>query len=102
VRQHEGEAERAIRAGLEIVDALSKLDVPDAGHLAVRIGIATELVVVSSTSYDREWPARGWSCRIAAGPSVQRRGNGEALFLLRVRGHGAAAAARSHAWHSKP
>ena len=37
-----------IRAGLEIIEALSKLDVPDAGHLAVRIGIATGLVVVSS------------------------------------------------------
>ena len=38
---HEGEAERAIHAGLEIIEALSKLDVPDAGHLAVRIGVAT-------------------------------------------------------------
>ena len=45
---HEGEAERAIHAGLEIIDALAKLDVPDTGHLAVRIGIATGLVVVSS------------------------------------------------------
>ena len=45
---HEGEAERAIHAGLEIIEALSRLDVPDAGHLAVRIGIATGLVVVSS------------------------------------------------------
>jgi class 3 adenylate cyclase len=45
---HEGEAERAIRAGLEIIETMSKLDVPDAGHLAVRIGIATGLVVVSS------------------------------------------------------
>jgi len=45
---HEGEAERAIHAGLEIMEALSALDVPDAGHLAVRIGIATCLVVVSS------------------------------------------------------
>jgi class 3 adenylate cyclase/predicted ATPase len=45
---HESEAERAIRAGLEIIEALSKLEVPDAGHLAVRIGIATGLVVVSS------------------------------------------------------
>ena len=35
---HEGEAERAIHAGLEIIEALSKLDVPDAGPLAVRIG----------------------------------------------------------------
>ena len=45
---HEGEAERAIHAGLEIITSLSKLDVPDAGHLAVRVGIATGLVVVSS------------------------------------------------------
>jgi class 3 adenylate cyclase len=45
---HEGEADRAIRAGLEIIESLAKLDVPDAGHLAVRIGIATGLVVVSS------------------------------------------------------
>jgi tetratricopeptide (TPR) repeat protein len=45
---HEGEAERAIRAGLEIIDALSKLDVPELGHLQVRIGIATGVVVVSS------------------------------------------------------
>jgi class 3 adenylate cyclase len=43
---HEGEAERAIRAGLEILEALSKLDVPAAGRLRVRIGIATGVVVV--------------------------------------------------------
>ena len=46
---HEGEAERAIRAALEIIEALSRLDVLDAGRLAVRIGIATGLVVVSSS-----------------------------------------------------
>ena len=45
---HEGEAERAIHAGLDISVALSKLDVPDVGHLSVRIGIATGVVVVSS------------------------------------------------------
>lgn len=45
---HEGEAERAIRAGLEIVESLSKLEVPDAGLLQARLGIATGLVVVSS------------------------------------------------------
>ena len=45
---HEGEAERAIRAAMQIVESLSRLDVVDAGHLAVRIGIATGLVVVSS------------------------------------------------------
>ncbi len=45
---HEGEAERAIHAGLSIIESLSLLDVPEAGHLAVRIGIATGVVVVSS------------------------------------------------------
>jgi len=45
---HEGEADRAIRAGLEIIESLSKLEVVDAGHLQVRIGIAAGLVVVSS------------------------------------------------------
>jgi len=45
---HEGEAERAIRAALEIVASLSKLEVSGAGRLRVRIGIASGLVVVST------------------------------------------------------
>jgi class 3 adenylate cyclase/predicted ATPase len=45
---HEGEAERAIRAGLDIIEALSTLDVPEVVHLSVRIGIATGVVVVAS------------------------------------------------------
>lgn len=44
---HEGEGERAIRAGLEIIESLTRLGVPDAGHLQVRIGVATGLVVVA-------------------------------------------------------
>ena len=45
---HEAEAERAIRAGLQIIESLSRLNVTDAGHLRVRIGIATGVVVVSA------------------------------------------------------
>ncbi|MEK6209390.1 MAG: AAA family ATPase [Pseudomonadota bacterium] len=45
---HEGEGERAIRAGLEIIESLTRLNVPDAGHLQVRIGVATGLVVVAA------------------------------------------------------
>lgn len=45
---HEGEAERAIRAGLEIVETMARLDVPEVGRLNVRIGIATGMVVVAS------------------------------------------------------
>ena len=45
---HEGEADRAIRAGLDIIEALSTLDVPELERLSVRIGIATGMVVVAS------------------------------------------------------
>jgi class 3 adenylate cyclase/predicted ATPase len=45
---HEGEAERAVHAGLAIISALAELDVPEIGRLCVRIGIANGLVVVTS------------------------------------------------------
>jgi class 3 adenylate cyclase/tetratricopeptide (TPR) repeat protein len=44
---HEGESARAIRAGLEIVEAISRLEVPEVGRLQVRIGIAAGIVVVA-------------------------------------------------------
>lgn len=46
-RAHEDGAERAIRAGLEIVEALQRLTAPEA--LRVRVGIATGAVVVGQT-----------------------------------------------------
>ena len=45
---HEGEAERAIHAGLAIIESLAGLEVAEVGRLSVRIGIATGVVVVSS------------------------------------------------------
>jgi class 3 adenylate cyclase/tetratricopeptide (TPR) repeat protein len=44
-RAHEDDAERTVRAALDIVAAVTRLETP-AGALAVRIGIATGLVVV--------------------------------------------------------
>ncbi len=43
---HEGEVERAIRAGLEILESMARNEFPEAGYLRVRIGIATGIVVV--------------------------------------------------------
>src|SRR5215468_5352514 len=63
---HEGEAERAIHAGLEIIAALSKLHVLDAGHLAVRIGIASGLVVVSSAEKGAEGEPLNLASRLQA------------------------------------
>ena len=45
-RAHENEAERAVRAGLAVMNAITRLHAPDGTSLAARIGIATGLVVV--------------------------------------------------------
>jgi class 3 adenylate cyclase len=44
-RAHEDDAERAVRAGLEIAAAVTRLETRGTERLAVRIGIATGLVV---------------------------------------------------------
>jgi len=45
-RAHEDDAERAVRAGLDIVSGVAKLETPAKAALQVRIGIATGIVVV--------------------------------------------------------
>ena len=45
-RAHEDDGERAVRAGLSIMDALSGLRAPSGEALAARIGIASGLVVI--------------------------------------------------------
>ena len=45
-RAHEDDAERAVRAGLEIAAAVTSLETRGTERLAVHIGIATGLVVV--------------------------------------------------------
>src|SRR5215213_6070956 len=45
-RAHEDDAERAVRAGLAVVEAVSRLTAPTGEPLAARVGIATGLVVV--------------------------------------------------------
>ena len=45
-RAHEDEAERAVRTGLAVMQAIARLSIPAAQGLQARIGIATGLVVV--------------------------------------------------------
>src|SRR5512139_210539 len=47
-RAHEDDAERTVRAGLDIVAAVTRLKTPAGEPLSVRVGIATGLVVVGS------------------------------------------------------
>jgi class 3 adenylate cyclase len=49
-RAHEDDAERTVRAGLDIIDAVAQLETHAAEPLAVRIGIATGLVVIGDLS----------------------------------------------------
>jgi class 3 adenylate cyclase/tetratricopeptide (TPR) repeat protein/ABC-type transport system involved in cytochrome c biogenesis ATPase subunit len=49
-RAHEDDAERTVRAGLDIIAAVARLETHAAEPLAVRIGIATGLVVVGDIS----------------------------------------------------
>jgi class 3 adenylate cyclase/predicted ATPase/ABC-type transport system involved in cytochrome c biogenesis ATPase subunit len=49
-RAHEDDAERTVRAALDIIAAVARLETPAAEPLAVRIGIATGLVVVGDLS----------------------------------------------------
>jgi class 3 adenylate cyclase len=51
-RAHEDDAERAIRAGLGLIDAVARLKVGSA-KLQARVGIATGLVVVGAASISR-------------------------------------------------
>lgn len=45
-RAHEDDAERAVRAGLDTVAAIARLETPTAAPLKVRVGVATGVVVV--------------------------------------------------------
>ena len=49
-RAHEDDAERTVRAGLDIIAAVARLETRAAEPLAVRIGIATGVVVVGDLS----------------------------------------------------
>src|SRR5829696_4715318 len=64
---HEDEAERAVRAALAISSSIGELVTPTGTALAVRVGIATGMVVVGDT--------------IGAGAAREQTAVGEALSL---------------------
>src|SRR4029077_6969357 len=68
-RAHEGDAERAVRAGLGVIDAVGRLDIKSV-KLQARVGIATGLVVVGDLTGEGPAPgARSW----ASGAAKARR-----------------------------
>ena len=96
---HEGEAARAIRAALEIQQAIDELDLPDGRRLQARIGIASGIVVVSPNEGNVFGEAMNLAARLqaAAQPggivvseSVRRLAGGDFAFedlgLLELKG----------------
>jgi class 3 adenylate cyclase/predicted ATPase len=68
-RAHEDEAEQAIRSGLDIIDAVAKLETPARRKLKVRVGIATGIVVVGDLighGAAQEWDVVGETPNLAA------------------------------------
>ena len=65
---HEHDVERAVRAGLALVDAVSRLDPGSAGSLQLRVGIATGPVVVG------DLPGNGADQQVIIGEAVQLAG----------------------------
>ena len=68
-RAHEDDAERTVRAGLDIIAAVGRLETRAAEPLAVRIGIATGLVVIGDLSREgalREHAVVGETPNVAA------------------------------------
>src|SRR5256886_9790457 len=66
---HEDDAERTVRAGLDIIAAVARLETRAAEPLAVRIGIATGLVVIGDLSREgalREHAVVGETPNVAA------------------------------------
>src|SRR5262249_38254346 len=64
-RAHEDDAERTVRAGLDIIAAVARLKTHAAEPLAVRIGIATGVVVVGEGAL-REHAVVGETANLAA------------------------------------
>jgi predicted ATPase/class 3 adenylate cyclase len=58
-RAHEDDAERAVRAGLAVVEAVSKINAPDGKPLYARVGVATGIVVVGDLIGSGESSERG-------------------------------------------
>ena len=82
---HEDDAERAVRAGLGTIDAVARLESPES--LAVRIGIATGLVVVGDLIGDDAAPSGpSVSSRRAEQSCGRRRDSAAGRKPVRVRG----------------
>lgn len=66
---HEDDAELAVRAGLDLIDAVTRLELRPRLSLKLRIGIATGLVVVGDIvgeGMSEEWAASGETPNLAA------------------------------------
>jgi class 3 adenylate cyclase/tetratricopeptide (TPR) repeat protein len=82
---HEDDAERAVAAGLELTASLPRLSTPDSPSLAVRIGIATGLVVVGGETKLGDGLAMGTTPALAARLQAEAEPNSLVIAPLTAR-----------------
>ena len=70
-RARDGDAVRAVRAALELVDAVGRIEVPGGGRLSARAGLATGLVVAGESPVERD-------SLVGEAPNLAARLQGEA------------------------
>ena len=82
---HEDDAERAVAAGLELTASLPRLSTPDGPSLAVRVGIATGLVVVGGEAKLGDGLAMGTTPALAARLQAEAEPNSLVIAPLTAR-----------------
>ena len=82
---HEDDAERAVAAGLELADSLPRLSTSDGPSLAVRVGIATGLVVVGGDAKPGDGLAMGTTPALAARLQAEAEPNSLVIAPLTAR-----------------
>src|SRR5229473_2479730 len=82
---HEDDAERAVAAGLELIETVSRIPTLDGEHLAVRVGVATGLVAIGYGTKASDGGISGETPNVAARLQAEAEPNGLVVSPLTAR-----------------
>jgi class 3 adenylate cyclase/tetratricopeptide (TPR) repeat protein len=82
---HEDDAERAVAAGLELIETVSRIPTLDGEHLAVRVGVATGLVAIGYGTKTSDGGISGETPNVAARLQAEAEPNSLVVSPLTAR-----------------
>jgi class 3 adenylate cyclase len=82
---NEDDAERAVAAGLELIETVSRIPTLDGEHLAVRVGVATGLVAIGYGTKTSDGGISGETPNVAARLQAEAEPNGLVVSPLTAR-----------------